>query len=67
MFGIRQHLGDFDLAGFDDPSIKNFQKQITLQIDKDRFGIFIATFGSAAAKRLLGRANINKAAWRAKI
>src|SRR2546423_7646484 len=41
--------------------MKNFQKKITLEINENRFGIFVAAFRAAALQCLFGRANINKA------
>src|SRR6476646_1528669 len=41
--------------------MKNFQEKITFEIDKNRFGIFVAAFRAAAPQCLFGRANINKA------
>src|SRR5438094_10188807 len=41
--------------------MKNFQEKITFEIDKNRFGIFIAAFRAAAPQCLFGWANINKA------
>ena len=61
MFRVGQHFRDFDFARFNEPAVENFQKQITLKIDKDWLGIFIATFRAAPTQCLLGRANIDKA------
>src|SRR5437660_12281484 len=61
MIRIRQHLGHFELARFGQPAMEDFEKKVTLKIDKDGLCIFIASFRAAAAKRLLGRANVNKA------
>ena len=41
--------------------MKNFQKKITLEIDENRFGIFVAAFRATAPQRLFRRANVNKA------
>lgn len=41
--------------------MKNLEEQIALEVEIDLFGVFVATFQSAATKRLLGRANINMA------
>src|SRR6266536_535535 len=60
MIRIRQHLGHLELARFGQPAMKDFEKKVTLKIDKDGLCIFIASFRAAAAKCLLGRANVNK-------
>jgi len=61
MIRIGQHLGHLELARFGQPAMEDFEKKITLKIDKDGLRIFIASFRAAAAKRLLGRTDINKA------
>src|SRR4029077_17389686 len=41
--------------------MKNFQEKIALEINENRFGIFVAAFRAAAPQCLFGWANINKA------
>lgn len=52
---VGQHFGYFQLAGFAEPAVENFEEKITLQIDVNGLRIFVAAFGGAAAKRRLGR------------
>ena len=47
--------------GLDEPAVKNFEKEIALEIDIDRLGILIAAFGATAAERRFARADINVA------
>src|SRR5207253_11242583 len=56
-----QHLCYFQLTGLTQPAMKNFQKKITLEIDENRFGIFVAAFRATAPQCLFRRANVNKA------
>src|SRR5207248_6704206 len=56
-----QHFCYFQLTGLTQPAMKNFQKKITLEIDENRFGIFVAAFRATAPQRLFRRANVNKA------
>ena len=48
MVGIRQHFRDFQLSCFGQPSMKNFQEEITLEIDEDWFGVLVAAFSAAS-------------------
>ena len=41
--------------------MEDFEKKVTLEIDKDRLGVFVAAFGAAAPECLLGRTNVNEA------
>src|SRR5207253_3204271 len=56
-----QHFCYFQLARLTQPAMKNFEKKITLQINKHRLGIFVAAFRATASQCLFGRANVNKA------
>ena len=42
------------------PAMKDFQEKITLEIDENGFGVFIAAFGATAPQCLFRRTNINK-------
>src|SRR5207302_7616742 len=55
-----QHFGNLELDPLRKPSVKNFEEQIALKIDKYRFRIFVARLGPAAAQRLLGRADVDE-------
>ena len=59
MIRIGQHFGDLQLARFRQPAMENFQEKITLEIDEDRLGVFVATFRAAAPQRLFARANVD--------
>ena len=59
LIGRGQHFSDFELARLGQPAMKNFQKQIALQIDKDWFGILVAALSAAAPQRLFGRPAVN--------
>jgi hypothetical protein len=61
MLRIGQHLRHFQLAGFRQPAVKNFEKEIALEIDEDRLGILVAAFGAAAAESLFARSNVDVA------
>src|SRR5439155_4584873 len=61
MIRIGQHLGHFKLARFGQPAMEDFEKKVTLKINKDWLCILIASFRAAASKRMLGRADVNKA------
>src|SRR5450755_692459 len=41
--------------------MENLKEQITLEVDKDRLRIFIASFPAAAPERLFARANVDVA------
>src|SRR5947208_10865398 len=56
-----QHFCYFQLAGLTQPAMKNLEKKITLEINKHRLGIFVASFRATASQGLLSWANVNKA------
>src|SRR5438046_6579921 len=56
-----QHFCYFQLTGLTQPAMKNFEKKITLEVDENRFGIFVATFRATPSQRLFGRTDVNKA------
>src|SRR5438132_4135463 len=56
-----QHFRYFQLTGLTQPAMKNFERKITLEIDENGFGIFVAAFRATASQRLFSRANVNKA------
>src|SRR5687768_5433273 len=56
---IRQHLGHFQLARFRKPSVEDLHKKVALEIDENRFRVFIAPFDAAPAESLFTRANID--------
>ena len=39
--------------------MKNLQKEIALEIDKDRLRVFVAAFRSATSQGLFARTNVN--------
>src|SRR5437764_3997562 len=41
--------------------MKNLEEKITFEVDEDRFGVFVTTFRTAAAKCFFAGANINVA------
>src|SRR5207237_3137458 len=55
------HFSNYQFVCLTQPAMKKFQEKITFEIDKNRFGIFVAAFRAAATQSLFGRANINKA------
>src|SRR5207237_5134280 len=56
-----QHFCYFQLTGLTQPAMKNLERKITLEIDENGFGIFVAAFRATASQRLFSRANVNKA------
>jgi len=40
--------------------MKDFQEQVTLEIDEHGFGVFISAFGATATQGLFRRANVNE-------
>src|SRR6266516_6679164 len=56
-----QHFCYFQLTGLNQPAMKNFEKKITLEIDENGFGIFVAAFRTTASQRLFSWANVTTA------
>src|SRR5947207_15220659 len=56
-----QHFCYFQFTGFTQPAMKNFEKKVTLEIDKHRLGIFVATFRAPASQCLFARTNVHQA------
>src|ERR1043166_7170912 len=59
MLRIGQHFSDFELPGFRQPAVEDFEKKITLKVDEDRLRILVAAFHSAAPEGLFAGTNVN--------
>src|SRR3979411_1945635 len=59
MLRVWQHFAHFQLAGFRQPAVEDFEEKVALEIDEDRLGIFVAAFGAAAAEGLFARPNVD--------
>src|SRR4030095_10853900 len=60
IFRPGSHFCDFQLAGFSQPAMKDFQEKVTLEIDEHGFGVFISAFGATAPQCLFRRTNVNE-------
>lgn len=50
LVGRRQHLRDLEFARLGQPAVKNFEKRVALQIDKNRLGVLVAMFCAARSE-----------------